>query len=231
MTQQQQPQPQIFHALPLRDVVIFPQMTTTILVGREKSVNSIEDARRLGLPVLAVTQTNPDLDEFDEKNIHRTGTLCSIVEAIRTADGTFKVILQGLVRARIGKIISTEKFFTCEANIVLEQKTIADTNETLGLIKACIDNFAKYAAYNKRITPEILASVAKLRAPHEVIYMIATYVSGSLANKQKVLDEDDIAQKFFKLLEIIKSELEIGQAEERINKSVQEKFTKHQKEV
>jgi ATP-dependent Lon protease len=231
MTQQKQPQPQIFHALPLRDVVIFPQMTTTILVGREKSVNSIEDARSLGLPVLAVTQTNPDLDEFDEKNIHRTGTLCSIVEAIRTADGTFKVILQGLVRARITKIISSEKFFTCEADIVLEQKTITDTNETLGLIKACIDNFAKYAAYNKRITPEILASVAKLRAPHEVIYMIATYVSGSLANKQKVLDEDNIEQKFFKLLEIIKSEIEIGQAEERINKSVQEKFTKHQKEV
>ena len=231
MTQQQQPQPQIFHALPLRDVVIFPQMTTTILVGREKSVNSIEDARRLGLPVLAVTQTNPDLDEFDEKNIHRTGTLCSIVEAIRTVDGTFKVILQGLVRARIRKISVAEKFFTCEADIILEQKINTDTNETLGLIKACIDNFAKYAAFNKRITPEILASVAKLRAPHEIIYMIATYISGSLANKQKILDEDDITQKFFKLLEIIKSEVEIGQAEERINKSVQEKFTKHQKEV
>ncbi|MBU6140743.1 MAG: endopeptidase La [Proteobacteria bacterium] len=230
MTQKQQPQ-QIFHALPLRDVVIFPQMTTTILVGREKSVNSIEEARRLGVPVLAVTQTNPDLDEFDEKNIHRTGTLCSIIEATRTADGTFKVILQGLVRARIKKVSITNKFFTCEADLILEQKIVTDSNEDLGLIKACIDNFNKYAAYNKRITPEILASIAKLRAPHEVIYMIATYSGGSLSNKQKILEEDDIIQKFYKLLEVLKSEIEIGQAEERINKSIQEKFTKHQKEV
>lgn len=229
--QQQQAQPQNFHALPLRDVVIFPQMTTTILVGREKSVTSIEEARKLGLPILAVTQTNPDLDEFDEKNIHNTGTLCTIIEAIRTSDGTFKVILQGLVRAKIKKITSSEKFFSCDAEIALEQKLVADNNEVLGLVKACIDNFTAYASYNKRITPEVLASISKIRAPHEIIYMIATYSNGSLAAKQKVLAEDDIVQKFYKLLEILKSEIEIGQAEERINKSIQEKFSKHQKEV
>lgn len=229
--QQQQAQPQTFYALPLRDVVIFPQMTTTILVGREKSISSIEEARRLNVPILAVTQTNPDHDDFDDKNIHKTGTLCSVIEAIQTADGTLKVILQGLVRARIKKIIPTDKFFSCEADIILEQKIVADNSESLGLIKACIDNFTKYALYNKRITPEILASIGKLRAPHEVIYMIATYIGGPLASKQQVLEEDDLAQKFYKLLEIIKSEIEIGQAEERINKSIQEKFTKHQKEV
>lgn len=231
MTEQQQAQPQIFHTLPLRDVVIFPQMTTTILVGREKSVNSIEEARRLGLPVLAVTQTNPDLDEFDEKNIHHTGTLCTVIEAIRTADGTFKVILQGLVRARIKKIATNDKFFNCEADIFLEQKIVPNNNEVLGLIKACVDNFSTYATYNKRITPEILASISKIRAPHEIIYMIATYANGTISAKQKVLEEDDLVQKFYKLLEILKSEIEIGQAEERINKSIQEKFTKHQKEV
>ena len=65
---EQQIQPQLFYALPLRDVVIFPQMTTTILVGRAKSINSVEEARRVGAPIFAVTQTNSDRDEFDEKN-------------------------------------------------------------------------------------------------------------------------------------------------------------------
>lgn len=231
MTQQEQSQLQIFHALPLRDVVIFPQMTTTILVGREKSVNSIEDARRLGLPVLAVTQTNPDLDEFEKKNVHHTGTLCTIVEAIRTADGTLKVILQGLVRVKVKDTHSTEKFFTCDGDIILEQKVPAGDNEMLGLIKACVDSFTEYAVYNKRVTPEILASLAKVTAPHEVIYMISTYAGGSLANKQKILEENNISQKFFRVLEILKSEIEIGEAEERINKSIQDKFTKHQKEI
>jgi len=224
-------QPQVFHALPLRDVVIFPQMTTTIIVGREKSINSLEEARRLNIPVFAVTQTNPDHDAFDEKNIHPVGTLCNIIESIRTSDGTLKVIVQGLIRARLKKVIPNDKYFTCEADIVLEQKTPTMDKEMLGLVKACIENFGKYAEYNKRVTPEILASLAKVKAAHEVAYLIATYITSALANKQEVLNEDDVLKKLFKVLEMLKAEIEIGQAEERINKSIQEKFVKSQKEV
>lgn len=227
----QQIQPQVYHALPLRDVVIFPQMTTTILVGRQKSVNSVEEARRLNAPIFAITQTNPDLDEFDQKNLYTTGTLCNVVEAINTPDGTLKVIVQGLNRAKLKTIIHSEKFFSCEVEIAAEQKFTADNKEMLGLIKACVESFSKYAQYNKRITPEILTSVAKLRSPYEVAYLIATYVSSGVKNKQQILEEDDLLKKLYKLLEILKAEVEIGQAEERITKSIQEKFTKHQKEI
>jgi ATP-dependent Lon protease len=229
---QDQPiQPQIFHTLPLRDVVIFPQMTTTILVGREKSLNSIEEARRLNVPIFAVTQTNPDHDEFDAKNIYPVGTLCSIIESIRTPDGTLKVIVQGLLRARIKQTILNDKFFTCEIDIALEQKTSTDNKELLGLVKACVESFSKYAEFNKRITPEVLNSITKVHTAHEVAYLIATYINGSLANKQEVLAEDNLEKKLFKVLEMLKGEIEISQAEERINKSVQDKFVKSQKEV
>ncbi len=228
---QEQLQPQIFHALPLRDVVIFPQMTTTILVGREKSIQSVEEAKKLNLPIFAITQTNPDHDEFDEKNIHSIGTLCSIIEAIKTPDGTLKVIIQGLIRAKIKKVIPAEKHFSCEIEIALEQKITENSSETLGLIKACVENFSRYAQFNKRITPEIVTSIGKLRSPHEIVYMIATYVTGPLKNKQQVLEEENMTKKFFKVLEMLKTEIEIGEAEERINKSIQEKFTKHQKEI
>lgn len=228
---EQQIQSQIFHALPLRDVVIFPQMTTTILVGREKSVHSVEEARRLALPIFVVTQTNPDGDEFDQKNLHTVGTLCKIIESIRTPDGTVKVILQGLARAKLKTIIPTEKFFTCEVEIAHEQKFSADEKEMLGLVKACFDSFTRYGQFNKRVTPEILASAAKVRSPHEIAYLISTYIGGSLQNKQQILAEDDLVKKLYKVLELLKGEVEIGQAEERINKSIQEKFSKHQKEI
>jgi len=228
---EQQIQPQVFYALPLRDVVIFPQMTTTILVGREKSVNSVEEARKLSLPIFAVTQTNPDHDDFDQKNIHAVGTLCNVIETIRTPDGTLKVILQGLTRGKLKNVIPSDKFFTCEIDITIEQQVILGDKEMLGLIKACVENFGKYAAYNKRITPEILASVAKITSPYEVAYLISTYINGSVKNKQLVLEEGDLMKKLYKVLEMLQGEVEIGQAEERINKSVQEKFTKHQKEI
>ena len=222
---------QHFHALPLRDVVIFPQMTTTILVGRDKSIKSVEEAKRLGLPIFAITQTNPDTDEFDEKSLYKTGSLCSIVEAIKTPDGTLKVIIQGLIRAKLKAITPHEKFFTCEIEIALEQKVTTENNEVLGLIKACIDNFSKYAQYNKRISGEVLSSLSKVQSPQEILYMIATYVTAPVKKKQQILDEDNIEKKFYKLLEMLKTEIEIGEAEERINRSIQEKFTKHQKEV
>lgn len=222
---------QFFHALPLRDVVIFPQMTTTILVGRDKSIKSVEEAKKLGLPIFAITQTNPDTDEFGEKNLHKTGSLCSIIEAIKTTDGTLKVIIQGLIRAKLKTILPHDKFFTCEIDIALEQKVTTENNEVLGLIKACIDNFTKYAQYNKRITSEVILSLSKVQSPQEILYMIATYVTGPLKKKQQILDEDNIEKKFYKLLEMLKTEIEIGEAEERINRSIQEKFTKHQKEV
>lgn len=222
---------QFFHALPLRDVVIFPQMTTTILVGREKSMHSVEEAKKLGLPIFAITQTNPDHDEFEDKNLHRVGTLCSVLEAVKTPDGTLKVIIQGLIRARLKLILPHDKFFTCEIEIALEQKFSGENKELLAVMKACIDNFTKYAQYNKKINGEVLASLTKVQSPQEILYLIATYVNGPLKKKQQILEEDDMKNKFFKLLEVIKTEIEIGEAEERINKSIQEKFSKHQKEI
>ena len=226
----QQIQSQVLRALPLRDVVIFPQMTTTILVGREKSLNGVEESRKVSFPIFAVTQTNPDVDAFDEKNLYTTGTICHVIESIRTPDGTLKVILQGLSRAKVKKVISGEKFFTCEIEVALDQKVATDNKELLGLIKACIETFTQYAEYNKRVTPEVLAALTKVRSPHEIAYSIATCINGTVKDKQAILEEDDLIKKLYKVLEILKGEVEIGQAEARISKSIQEKFTKHQKE-
>jgi len=222
---------QKINALPLRDIVIFPKMTTTILIGREKSIQSIEEARRAGSPIFAITQINPDTDEFEEKNLYPTGTICIIIEAIRTSDGTLKAILQGSSRAFLKKVLPPEKSFMCEIEAVSEQKISTENNEILGLIKACLENFAKYSQFNKRITPEVLTAITKLSLPSEIAYTIASFTTGTVKNKQQILNENKIDKKFYKLLEIIKAEIEIGEAEERINKSIQEKFSKHQKEI
>jgi ATP-dependent Lon protease len=233
---EQEIKPQIFHALPLRDVVIFPQMITTILVGRAKSVNGVEEARKLSLPIFVATQTNPDHDEFDQKNIFPIGTLCNVIESIRTPDGTLKVILQGLMRAEVKTIIPAENFFSCEVEIITERPSISaseptDDKELLGLVKACVESFSKYAEYNKRVTPEVLSSTTKVRSATEIAYLIATYVSGNIKDKYQILQEDDLLKKLYKILEMLKTEIEIGQAEQRINKSIHEKIVKSQKEL
>jgi ATP-dependent Lon protease len=226
----EQIQSQIFCALPLRDVVIFPHMTATILVGREKSIRGIEEAKRLNLPIFAVTQINSDNDEFDHKSIYPVGVLCSIIESIRTPDGTLKVIIQGITKARIKSFIESTNFFTCEVDISLNQKFAVDNRELLGLIKSCIENFSKYAEISKRVTPEILSSLTKLRSPYEIAYLIASHIGGTLKNKQEILEEEDLSKKLYKVLEVLKTDFEISQTESRINKSIQDKISKSHKE-
>jgi ATP-dependent Lon protease len=229
-TDHEQIKKQLFCALPLRDIVIFPQMTATILVGRDKSIKAIEEAKKLNLPIFAVTQLNSDSDEFDEKNIYSVGTICSIIESIRTPDGTLKVILQGISRAKITDIKNDSPMFICEVELLFNEKFAVDNKELLGLIKSCIKNFSLYGESTKKITPEILNSIIKLRSPYEIIYLIAANINSTIKDRQEILAENNIIKKFYKVLEILKTEIEIIQAEVRINKSIQDKIAKSHKE-
>ena len=226
-----EPKPQTFFTLPLRDLVVYPHMTTTILVGREKSVKSVEEAKRLGLPIFVVTQVSAENDDFEQKNLHQTGMLCGVIESVRTPDGTLKIIIQGLMRAKLKEIVANEKFHTCYIDLLSEEKVdTSDNKELLGLIKACVDNFNKYGEFNKRVTAEIIASVGKIKSPYEIAYLMATYVSGPLASKQYILEEDSLLKKLYKVLEMLVSEIEIGRTEAKISKNIQEKVAKSQKD-
>ncbi len=220
-----------FYTVPLRDTVIFPTLTATILVGREKSINSIEEARKSGGLIMTVAQINPEKNGFDQKNIFEIGTLCKIIETIRTPDGTLKIILKGLVTTKIINFLALEKCFACVAEIFVQELNFEKESEMLGLVKACLDNFIKYAQFNKKITPEAISLLSNSKIPQEAVYLIASHLNCSVADKQELLSQIDIKQKFFKLLELLKTEIEISEAEERINKSIHEKFTKHQKEI
>ncbi|NBV07388.1 MAG: endopeptidase La, partial [Proteobacteria bacterium] len=224
-------QPQAFYALPLRDVVLFPHMTTTILVGRPKSVKGVEEAKRTKMPIFAVAQTNPDLDIFDMKSIHEVGVLCSIVESTRMADGTLKVIIQGLMRAKANKIVESEEFFACNVLIMPDASfSLENDKEALGLIKGCVENFSKLAEFNKKINAEVLTTLTKVKSPYDIINLIATYLNGTVELKQKLLAEEDLRKKLYQTLELIKTDIEIAQTEAKISKSIQEKVSKTQKD-
>lgn len=207
-------------------------MTTTVLVGREKSLRSIREARNLNLPIFVISQINPDNDEFSKKSLHQIGTLCNIVDVSKAQDdGTLKVVMQGLIRAKLNNIIDGDENFFCEVDLLIDQPFDAENKEVLGLIKSCIEDFRVYSSFNKKINQDVLQSLVKIRSPHEITYLIATYVNTSRHSKQTILEESDLSKRLYKLLEILKLEIEIFKSEERINKTIQEKFVKGQKEL
>lgn len=223
--------PQIFYAIPLRDIVIFPQMTTTIVVGREKSVHAIESAKKSDIPVFAVAQTNPDHDSFDLNNIHAIGVVCKIIEATRSADGNLKVVMQGLIRAKISRIIPSPEFFSCEVEFLNDDPYSLEDQELMGLIKACVEAFAKFGEYNKRITPEIITSLTKVKSPHDIVYLICSFISAGVKARQEILNESDVKKRLYKILELLQIDINIAETESQIAKNIQAKIAKNQKEI
>ncbi len=221
-----------FYTLPLRDVVMFPQMVTTILVGREKSINAVYNAQKHKKQIFVVAQINSDTDEFTNKNLYLHGTICSIVETIKNPDGTIKVILKGLKKAKLFNVIENPESFLAE--ILPENKeTSLQTGKTstLALIKGLIESFANYAQFNKKVTAEMLIALAKTKSAEEICYNIVPFLNCSLPEKQAILSQDNLEKQLYKVLQILKTEIEIGKTEDKISKKIQEKFTKHQKEI
>jgi ATP-dependent Lon protease len=223
--------PQIFYAIPLRDLVIFPQMTATIVVGRAKSVKSIENAKKSNIPVFAATQIVPDSDSFDEKSIYNVGSICKIVEATKTSDGNLKVVLQGLVRGKINRIIDDAKLFSCEIQLLNEGSFSIKDQELLSLIKATIESFAKFGGHNKRITPEIITSLTKVKSPNDIIYLICSFLSAGVRARQEILAEDNVKKRFYRILELLQIDINISETENKITKNIQAKISKSQKEI
>lgn len=220
----------LFHSLPLRDLVMFPNAAATILVGRRKSINCIKVAQQDSLPIFAVAQRDHAKEEFNEDSLYEIGTLCRIVESTKTIDGNVRVVIQGFKTAKIKKIIEDSDFFFCEVEEiedVIKEKDL----ELEVLIKECVKIFAEYAKFNKKVTPEIIKSVASLSSVYEMSYVILAFLSCETKLKQKVLEENDPVKKLFKVFEIVRHEVEILKTEAEIALSIQKKINKSQKDL
>lgn len=219
-----------YFALPLRDVVIFPGVITTILVGRERSINSIEEARKNGGRLFAIAQLNSISEKFDSEELYGVGTVCDIVEAVHTQEGNLKVVLRGISRAKLLNVHESERFFSVEVEMLSEAK-IKPSKTLSSLTKLCIESFIKYAESNKKFTTDPVKLISKIHDLYDITYVIASHFPGSIKEKQFILSQDDVRKKIRKLLEIINAEIEMQAIENKISKSIQEKFTKHQKDV
>ena len=225
------PNPQIFYATPLRDVVIFPHMTTTVVVGRAKSILAIEYAKKSNIPIFAVTQTSVEKDDFEVGSVYPIGVLCRVVETTHIADGNLKVVLQGLIRGKINRILPNEEFFSCEIGLIRDDPYLPEDEEMMGLVKAIIDGFTRLAEFNKRITPELIAVFSKVKAPSDLVFLVCTFLKTNPKIKQELLEENSIKKRLYKVLELMQIDLNIANTEVQITKNIQAKIAKSQKEL
>jgi len=214
--------------LPLRDLIIFPHMMMPLFVGREKSINALEEAMSKQSDIVLVAQRDAKTNSPAFEDIYSVGTIGTIIQLLRLPDGTVKVLIEGKRRVQIHKFIEEETFY----KVVVENLGLDDEGniEAQALIRSVKSTFEKYVKLNKRIPPEILMRVSSIDGAGELADIIVAQLNLKIEDKQRLLEVIDPAKRLEELLSLMTGEIEILEVEKKIRSRVKRQMEKSQKE-
>ena len=217
-----------YPVLPLRDIVVFPHMIVPLFVGREKSIRALEEVMKADKLILLATQKNAADDDPAPEAIFEAGTLASVLQLLKLPDGTVKVLVEGMSRARVKAYVPAEGYFEAQALSVADDP-IAQV-EAEALSRSAVSEFESYVKLNKKISPEIVAAVGQIEDYGKLADTIASHLAVKLADKQAILEMHSIAKRFEKCLALMESEISVLQVEKKIRTRVKRQMEKTQRE-
>ena len=213
--------------LPLRDVVVFPNMVIPLFVGREKSIIALDSAMSSGKEILLVAQKRADIDEPSIQDLHEIGTLSKILQLLKLPDGTVKVLVEGSKRIKVLNL----KFDECfTADYINLQNNVSDDREIDILSRALVSQFEQYLKLNKKIPPEVLTSISGIDDACKLSDTITAHIPLKLNEKQKILEIADVKKRLEHLLEVIQGEIDVLQVEKQVRGRVKSQMEKSQRE-
>ncbi len=217
--------------LPLRELIVFPHEVVPLFVGREKSINALEEAMADDRHILLCAQKKAKVNDPKPEGIHSYGTIGTIIQLLRLPDGTVKVLVEGKTRARIDEYLDTGKFFLVEAEAIDPPKIDPEEDPELSaLMRSVQATFENYIKLNKRVPPELAVSVQSIDNPSRLADTIAAHVNFKLIAKQELLETESVRTRLEKLYELMQNEIEILQVEKKIRTRVKKQMEKNQKE-
>ena len=221
---------QIMPVLPLRDVVVYPNMVVPLFVGRQKSIRSLEDAmNENNKTILLVTQKSADIDDPIESELYKIGCSATILQLLKLPDGTMKVLVEGVARQKISKFTETNEILYSECEqLDANEASVGSQNDALG--RALEDTFNNYVKLNKKIPPEVMSSIAGIEDLSKLSDSIAAHMTMRLEEKQKVLELFITKERVEYLIKAMESELDVLHVEKKIRGRVKSQMEKSQRE-
>ena len=214
--------------LPLRDVVVFPHMVIPLFVGRPKSIKALEAAMEQGKSIMLAAQKAAAKDEPSADDIYEIGCIATILQMLKLPDGTVKVLVEGVQRAQIHRIRELDTHFV--ANLIPVEIEDSDNAEVEAMRRAIVQQFDQYVKLNKKIPPEILASLSGIGDAGRLADTVAAHLPLKLDQKQEILEIFSVAKRLEHLLGQLEGELDILQVEKRIRGRVKRQMEKSQRE-
>ena len=214
--------------LPLRDVVVYPYMVIPLFVGRKKSIKALEVASDENQQILLVAQKDSGDDDPTVKEIFETGSLANILQFLKLPDGTVKVLVEGTSRAKVVLMADSDDYFKAEVVTLADNEP--EEREADVLMRSLLSQFEQYVKLNKKIPPEVIASLSGIDNAARMADTVAAHMSLKLQDKQLLLEMNDVKDRIEKLMVLLESEIDIQQIEKRIRSRVKKQMEKSQRE-
>src|SRR6516162_4050183 len=217
-----------FPVLPLRDIVVFPHMIVPLFVGREKSIRALEEVVKHDRFILLATQIDAAAEDPTTDAIYKTGVLATVLQLLKLPDGTVKVLVEGLARARIAEYTRTEDYYEAKAQVLEEE--IGNRVEAEALARSVAGDFESYAKLNKKVSPEVVQSVGQIEDYSKLADTVASNLAVKVSDKQAALEMLSVSKRLEKVMGLMESEVSVLQVEKRIRTRVKRQMEKTQRE-
>ena len=218
----------IYPVLPLRDIVVFPYMIVPLFVGREKSINALEEVMRADKQILLAAQKSAGDDDPAADAIFEMGTLATVLQLLKLPDGTVKVLVEGIARAKISRYIPNADYF--EAQVVRVAETVGAKDEIEALARSAVGQFENYVKLNKKISPEVLGTISQIEDYSKLADTIASHLAIKISEKQDILEIATISERLERVYTMMESEISVLQVEKKIRGRVKRQMEKTQRE-
>ena len=218
-----------YAVLPLRDIVVFPNMIVPLFVGRKKSIKALEKAEKNQKEILLVAQKDANVDDPGYDDIYKIGTLANILQLLKLPDGTVKVLVEGIERLQISHFSDNKDFFEAFTLPVID-KPNEKNKEIDALTRTALSQFEQYIKLNRKIPPEVLVTINQITDPAKFTDTLSAHLNLKISEKQNLLELNSIQGRLEKIISHMDDEIGVLQVEKKIRGRVKRQMDKTQKE-
>ncbi|SDC75958.1 MULTISPECIES: endopeptidase La [unclassified Candidatus Frackibacter] len=214
--------------LVLRGLVVFPHMVIPLLVGRDKSIEALEEAMVEDRLILLAAQKDETVEEPEVDEIYNMGTIAEVKQLVKLPDGTIKILVEGLARAKIDEFLQEDPHFKVKIKEIEAEEE--KTDEIEALMRSLINLFEDYVKLNKKLPPETMMTIVNVEDPGRLVDIMVSHMSLKVKQEQQILEALSYEDRLEELYKVLSKEIEVLKTEEKISSRVRSQVEKRQKE-
>ena len=214
--------------LPLRNIVVYPHMVVPLFVGRDKSISALEEVMDKGQELLFLAQKDADTNDPQKEDLYEIGTLGKVLQLLKLPDGTVKVLVEGIKRAKVEELIAHENFLEAKVEVISEEKV--KDKAIIAISRQVVSRFEDFVKLNTKVASEVVSSLKDISDPSKIADTIASQMTGNVSEKQKLLEIFNLEERLNDILNLLDGELSVLQVEKKIKRRVKNQMEKTQKE-